>query len=90
MNLIYEGEYLNGKKNGKGKIFYKSYGISEDEYFLGEKSGSNLIFEGEFLNGKKSGKGKEYNGDNSNLIYEGEYLNWKKMEKENNMIYMVI
>ena len=36
--LIFEGEYLNGKKNGKGK-----------EYdFMG-----NLIFEGEYLNGNK-------------------------------------
>ena len=36
--LIYEGEYLNGKRNGKGK-----------EYDLNDK----LIFEGEYLNGKK-------------------------------------
>ena len=35
--LIYEGEYLNGKRNGKGK-----------EYENGE-----LIFEGEYLNDKK-------------------------------------
>ena len=42
--LIYEGEYLNGERNGKGK-----------EYFRGK-----LIFEGEYLNGKRNGKGKEY------------------------------
>ena len=36
--LIYEGEYLNGKKNGKGKEY------NDD---------GDLIFEGEFLNGKK-------------------------------------
>jgi len=35
--LEFEGEYLNGKRNGKGK-----------EYIDGE-----LIFEGEYLNGKK-------------------------------------
>ena len=35
--LIYEGEYLNGKRNGKGK-----------EYYYGD-----LIFEGEYLDGKK-------------------------------------
>ena len=41
--LIYEGEYLNGKRNGKGK-----------EYdYKGE-----LEFEGEYLNGKRNGKGK--------------------------------
>ena len=36
-NLIFEGEYLNGKRNGKAKEY--SYG--------------NLIFEGEFLNGQR-------------------------------------
>ena len=40
--LIFEGEYLNGKRNGKGK-----------EYDLGA-----LIFEGEYKNGLKwNGKG---------------------------------
>ena len=45
--LIFEGEYLNGQRNGKGK-----------EYDYGE-----LIFEGEYLNGKRNGKGKEYDGN---------------------------
>ena len=45
--LRFEGEYLNGKKNGKGK-----------EYWNGE-----LEFEGEYLNGKRNGKGKEYWND---------------------------
>ena len=42
--LIYEGEYLNGKRSGKG-----------NEFFLDE-----LVFEGEYLNGKRNGKGKIY------------------------------
>ena len=37
-NLVFEGEYLNGKRNGKGK-----------EYDLD----GTLIFEGEYLNGQK-------------------------------------
>ena len=45
--LIYDGEYKNGIRNGKGK-----------EYISGK-----LIFEGEYLNGKKNGKGKEYEND---------------------------
>ena len=36
--LIFEGEYLNGKRNGKGKE-YNFYG--------------KLIFEGEYLNGER-------------------------------------
>ena len=43
--LRYDGEYLNGKRNGKGKEY------NDD---------GNLVFEGEYLNGEKNGKGKEY------------------------------
>ncbi len=46
-NLIFEGEYKNEKRNGKGKE-YLGNGI--------------LIFEGEYRNGIKNGKGKEYWG----------------------------
>ena len=60
--LIYEGEFLNGKRNGKGKEYYDN---------------SNSLYEGEFLYGEKNGKGKEYyNG--GILIFEGEYLNNKR------------
>ena len=53
--LIFEGEYSNGEKNGKGKRYN----------YQGE-----IIFEGEFLNGKKwNGKGKEYI-KNKQLLYE--------------------
>ena len=60
--LIFEGEYKNRKKNGKGKLYNKD---------------GKLIFEGEYLNNKKNGKGKEYYY-NGKLIFEGEYLNNKK------------
>ena len=40
--MIFEGEYLNGKKNGKGKKY----------------DFNSLIFEGEYLNGEKMGKEK--------------------------------
>jgi len=56
--LIFEGEYLNGKRNGKGKE-YTLKGI--------------LKFEGEYLNGKRHGKGKEYYWEDGKLIFEGEY-----------------
>ena len=59
--IIFEGEYLKGKNNRKGK-----------EY----NSNGKLEFEGEYLNGKRNGKGKEYNGDGI-LIFEGDYLNGK-------------
>ena len=37
-NLVYQGEFKNGKRNGKGK---------EYDYF------ENIMFEGEYLNGKR-------------------------------------
>ena len=55
---MFEGEYLNGERNGKGKEYISSlYNVY-------------LKFEGEYLNGKRNGKGKEYNmlGD---LLFEG-------------------
>ena len=42
-SLIFEGEYINGKRNGKGK-----------EYRIN----GELEFEGEYLNGKKMEKEK--------------------------------
>ena len=61
--IIFEGEYLNGKRNGKGKEYYKN---------------NQLLFEGQYLNGEKNGKGKEYNSFGE-LIFEGEYLNGKRV-----------
>ena len=85
---MYEGEYLNGKRHGKGK-----------EY---EDDNGKLIYEGEYLNGKRW-TGKVYditeNGRIKNVIYElkdgkgfghennndkyfiGEYLNGEKNGK---------
>ena len=62
--MIYEGGYSKGKRNGQGREYEKYL-----NYF--KKS-----FEGEYLNGKRNGKGKEY--FNNKLIFEGEYLNDKK------------
>ena len=41
---IFEGEYLNGMKNGKGKEYYYD----------------KIKFEGEYLNDKRHGNGIEY------------------------------
>ena len=62
--IKYEGGYLNGERNGKGKEYYKN----------------KLIFESEYLSGKKNGKGKEYCYEDGKLIFEGEYLYDKKIK----------
>ena len=59
---IFEGEYLNRKKNGKGK-----------EY----DNNGKIIFDGEYLKGEKHGKGKEYY-NHGNVLFEGEYINGKR------------
>ena len=58
--LLYEGEYVNRKRNGKDKEYYYD--------------NSKLEFEGEYLNGERNGKGKEYTKEGV-LLFEGEYLN---------------
>ena len=56
--LFFKGEYLNGKRTGKGM-----------EYFFN----GNISYKGEYLNDKKHGKGQEFN-ENGELIFDGEYL----------------
>ena len=59
--LRFEGEYLNGKRNGKGKEYdYNGY----------------IKFEGEYLNGKRNGIGNELSSF-GNIKSEAEYLNGK-------------
>ena len=75
--MIFEGESINSKVNGKGKEYYYN---------------GNLIFEGEYLNGRKwNGKGYDINNNleyelkngigkvkeydyYGYLVFEGEYL----------------
>ena len=87
--LLFDGEFLNGEKNGIGKEYNKD---------------GELIFEGEYLKDKKCGKGIKYFGyikikgeylnnqiikgeefKKGELIFKGEYKNekrWKGVGKE--------
>ena len=78
--LLFSGNYLNGKRNGKGEEYY---------------SNGELKFKGEYVNGRilkgkgynskdnlnmvleKNGKGKEYY-HNGMLKFKGEYLNGRR------------
>ena len=80
--LIFEGEYINGIKNGKGKEYVNGILIFEGEYMNGKKSGrgkeynkKEMIFEGQYLYDNKI-KGKFYH--KNKLEFEGEYLFNKK------------
>ena len=75
--LIFEGEYLDGKRNRKGK-----------EYDNGK-----IIFEGEYLNGQKYGKGKEYYYNGELKFYgnylNGKKWNGKGYNKNGNIDYII-
>ena len=65
--LIFEGEYKNGKRNGKGKEYSYSSGIiSEAKY---EKGKGWIITTGEF-------------NDNGKLFFEGEYIDGERVYKK--------
>ena len=85
-SLKFEGEYLNGERNGKGKEYdYTFEQIKfEGEYKNGKRNGKGkeyfvshnykeVKFEGEYKKGKRHGKGTEY--EYGSLIFQGEYLN---------------
>ena len=73
--LIYEGEFLNGERNGKGK----------------ELGLNTLKFEGKYLNGKRNGKGKEYYDRNiikfEGEYLKGKRWNGKKYDYDKNILY---
>ena len=81
--ILFEGNYLNGKRNGKGKEFHQNGKIKFDgDYINGNKCegiGYN-VYGKEILIMEKNGKTKEYY-DNGILKFEGEYLNGLKNRK---------
>ena len=95
-NLIYDGEYLNGQRSGKGKEYtmffnHKFRWYSFNDYIGTVKNNDKrdevkLLYEGEYLNGKRHGKGKEYDEFDGLLVFEGEYLNGKKWNGKANEI----
>ena len=100
-NLVFEGEYLNGKRNGKGKYYYEDGKVRhEGEYLNDGKNGKgneydrkgNLLFKGEYYCDERI-SGKEYS--NGKLRFKGEYLynkkyNGKGYDNEGNIVYELI
>ena len=95
-NILFEGEYKDWKRHGKGKEYYNN---CVKHIYVNQKIEIKLKYEGEYINGKKwTGKGydfykklayeikngngfiKEYH-DNGKLKYEGNYLNGDKNGK---------
>ena len=104
-NLIYEGEFSEGKRNGKGKEFFNNKISFEGEFKEGKKwngnaneynEKGNLLFYGTYQNGKKfNGKSCKYFDDEEKLRYELEYKNgllWnaKGYDKNNSLDFEII
>ena len=97
-NLLYEGEFINGRRNGKGKEYdIQGQLIYEGDYKNGKKEGIGIlytndnvpIYEGEFKNGKRNGKGKTFK--EGKIYFDGEFFNdglYKgKIYKNDKVIY---
>ena len=93
----YEGDLINGIRNGQGKPYYKNSNIKYEGEFSSDKfEGTGKFYYtdgnyyiGQFKNGRKHGKGIEYykNGKkNTKVIMQM----IKKKEKEKNMTLMGI
>ena len=66
-NIVFEGNYLNGKRNGEGKEYNEK---------------KELIFTGKYLNGKKwEGIEKQYDEESGMLTFESEYIKGEKNGK---------
>ena len=66
--LIFEGNFINGLENGRGK----------------EYDGVRINFDGDYLNGKRwNGKGKEFD-KKGNLTFDGKYINGIKYNIKDN------
>ena len=85
--IKYEGNFIKGKKWGKGKEFESSYLSYEGEFSDDKRNGygkendfeKNIIFEGQFLDGERwEGFGKEFGYITS---FEGEYKKGKRNGK---------
>ena len=79
-DTFYSGEYLNNKKNGKGRLIFSDKSFYEGNFKNDEFEGFGIfrtkkyVYEGQFSGGKKNGKGKLTNLI-KNYEYEGEFKN---------------
>lgn len=89
---LFEGYFINGKKNGRGKYIWANGDIFDGNWVDGKRTGKGRItwsdgdtYEGEWKNGKRCGRGKliQYGKSPSGetymkYSYDGEWLDSKE------------
>jgi hypothetical protein len=81
---VYEGEWKDGKKNGRGKLTFPDGEVHEGEWKDDKRNGrckctfmpDGQVYEGEWKDGKMNGRGKMTFPDGQ--VYEGEWKDDKK------------
>ena len=94
--LIYEGEYLNGLRNGVGKEYdKKGRVIFEGEYIDGKRwdgilktfyDNGNILLDCEYIKGKMNGIGYDINNNIVNFFNEGKG-NIKEYDELGELVY---
>jgi antitoxin component YwqK of YwqJK toxin-antitoxin module len=81
--LIYEGAFKNGLRDGEGKLYEDNVLVYEGPFLRGLRQGigkayeDNTVYEGPFINDRKEGQGKIYDAYRT-LIFEGDFRDDKK------------
>ena len=81
--LLYDGEWKNGKRIGKGVEYVNGKKIYDGGWSNGVRNGhgkeydayEGLLYDGEWKNGKRNGEGTEYDGDGA---WSGVWKNGKR------------
>jgi hypothetical protein len=88
---IYEGQWLNNKREGKGKHTWKDGSIYQGEFSNDERSGFGIYYfasgekyEGEWSNNKRNGKGILYSKDGKE-VFSGFWENDGPAKKTDNV-----
>lgn len=80
---VYEGDFVNGQRTGKGKFTWNNGDVYEGDFVDGKRHGKGkytwargTVYEGDFWNGQRTGKGKltRPGGD----VYEGDFVGGKQ------------
>lgn len=82
MDTKYEGDFVNGKYHGKGKLVWENVLTYEGDFVNGQRTGKGVEilsngdrYEGDFVKNYKFGKGINIFKDND--VWEGEWINDK-------------